>query len=593
MHSTMARPRRDRRGRGELLIVLGMTGLIISGLSYVALRFYFRTAGIRTGVHFLGYDLSGLKVNDAASRIEAIVDYVYSEPAYLKFEGHLWMLRYKKHFRLESNSTKIALGATRVGERRSVYQQLFDWATLGYPKIELSDPRQVDQPFVAVLDRKFTQSNVGARLAWLAADKIHARPLPDGKVELSNESKTSSLDVILDALETSFKQHPLVERRVVEVSGEPQAVSRRVVELFDPKHGFTVVLQQKTSVVESADPATFDNIVLACQKINGVMVNPGEVFSFNRVVGERSARRGFHAAAGGRAIGIGVGQVSSTMYEPFLRVGCKVLERHRHSIWYPELRFSSPGLDAAVTDAGWDLRVQNDAPLPLLLVAGLQGAKLTFEIRSVQEPPYKIELHTGKVGRVPFRTDWVPDPTIARGLPPRTEVAGCDGYRVKVYRTWLTREEGRKEREERISDDEYQARNAVVRVPRGFVAPSERSEPDSRAPEARPDAPGGRGGASGAVPEAKPSRAAPTPTPPAAGRSDPEDDAGADAGADMDAVTDTASDGEAADPRPRERRPRERPESGPEGPAGGLRPPSGPGGDGDPEPDRDAEAGEQ
>jgi vancomycin resistance protein YoaR len=485
--------RRNVRGRGEVFIVLGMTGVIILFLSFIALKLYFKHSGIRPGVTFLGYDLSGLKTNDAATKISQIIDYVYADPVYLKFQKYLWMLRYNRHFKLQVDATKLALEAAKINEKKTVYQQLYDWLTLNYPRIELSDKKAVENPFIPILDRKFTQTNVGARLARIAIDKVYARPLPSGQVELVHESRVTNLDGILDSLEASFRAQPMTDRRVVEVGATaapaPQG-TRKVVDLFDPKHGFTVVVQTKTSTVESADPSTFDNIVIACQKINGTMVNPGEIFSFNRVVGERSVRAGFKQAAGSAVVGIGVGQVSSTMYEPLLRAGVKILERHRHSYWYPELKFSQYGLDAAVTDAGWDLRFLNDTPLPLLLMAYMKNAKLTFELRSIQEPPYRVDLHMGKVVKSPFRTEWRTSAKVAKGTQ-RVITPGIEGIKVRVYRTFLTREEGRKEREERISDDEYQARGAVIEVPPDFKPPPEpKPEPTPKpSPADEPAAP--------------------------------------------------------------------------------------------------------
>ena len=475
--------RRDVKGKGEVVIVLAMTGLILACFSFIALKLYFKHMGIQPGVTFLGYDLSGMKASDAASKISQVVDYAYADPVYLKFQKYLWLLRYNKHFRLQVDTTKLALDATKIGEKKTVYQQLYDWVTLNYPRTELSDKKALETPFSPILDRKFTQTNVAGRLARIAVDKVYARPLPSGQVELTMESRVTSLDAILDALEASFKQVPMSDRRVVEIAPvaqpSPQGTTRKIVDLFDPKHGFTVVVQSKTSTVESADPSTFDNIVIACQKINGTMVNPGEIFSFNRVVGERTVRAGFKQAASSAVVGIGVGQVSSTMYEPLLRAGVNVVERHPHSHWYPELKFTSPGLDAAVTDVGWDLRFTNDSPLPLLLMAYLKNAKLTFEIRSVQEPPYRIDIHMGRIAKVPFKTDWRFDKSMAHGQ--RVLTPGLDGIGVRVYRTFLTREEGRKIREDKISDNQYAARSAVIQVPPDFKPPPDpKPEPAPR-----------------------------------------------------------------------------------------------------------------
>lgn len=79
------------------------------------------------------------------------------------------------------------------------------------------------------------------------------------------------------------------------------------------------------------------NIQLACGSCNDVILNPGDTFSYNDTVGERTIERGFQSApviANGQlvpGIGWGICQVSSTLYAACLNAGLEIVERYPHS----------------------------------------------------------------------------------------------------------------------------------------------------------------------------------------------------------------------------------------------------------------------
>jgi hypothetical protein len=180
---------------------------------------------------------------------------------------------------------------------------------------------------------------------------------------------------------------------------------------------------------------------------------------------------------------VGLSIASSALYEPLLRVGAKVIERHHLPHYYPELSFVLPGLDAAV-GPGDDLKVMNEAPIPFLIDARLESGRLSLELRSVQQPPFRVELRTGKVAKVPFRNIYQKSPIV----PPQQQIIdrpGIEGLKVRVYRTYYAGEEGRKDREELVSTDEYSRRDQFVRVWKGFVPPKE-EHPVEEASRPRP-----------------------------------------------------------------------------------------------------------
>lgn len=136
-------------------------------------------------------------------------------------------------------------------------------------------------------------------------------------------------------------------------------------------------------------PERIHNINLAASKFMGVIVPPGETFSFTETVGEISAQTGYKQAyviSGGKTIlgdGGGVCQVSTTLFRAALNAGLPILERtaHAYRVGYYEQSFP-PGLDATVYSPTVDLKFKNDTPNHILIQTRVDNKKmmLTFEI---------------------------------------------------------------------------------------------------------------------------------------------------------------------------------------------------------------------
>ncbi len=136
-------------------------------------------------------------------------------------------------------------------------------------------------------------------------------------------------------------------------------------------------------------PNRVHNVGLAAQRINGVLISPGEIFSFNQALGEVSAATGFKSAyviSGGRTVlgdGGGVCQVSTTLFRAALDVGLPIVERkaHAYRVGYYEQNYPV-GIDATVYNPTADLKFKNDTPGYLLIQTVIDEEKryLSFEI---------------------------------------------------------------------------------------------------------------------------------------------------------------------------------------------------------------------
>lgn len=121
-------------------------------------------------------------------------------------------------------------------------------------------------------------------------------------------------------------------------------------------------------------PGRIYNVNLASSRIDGVLIAPGEVFSFNKTIGDVSSFTGYKQAyiiQGGRTVlgdGGGVCQVSTTFFRAILNAGLPIIERHAHAyrVGYYE-QDSAPGVDATIFVPSVDLKFKNDTGHHILI----------------------------------------------------------------------------------------------------------------------------------------------------------------------------------------------------------------------------------
>ena len=142
------------------------------------------------------------------------------------------------------------------------------------------------------------------------------------------------------------------------------------------------------------------NLHLVCEILDGYVLNPGEEFSYNGVVGERTPERGFKPAgaySGTRLIkdfGGGVCQGSSTLYNCVLLADLEVTERvcHGYTVNYLPI-----GLDAAVNWATkTDFKFRNNFHFPVKIQAKLEDGYMKMQIVGVDEKDYYVEMRSGR-----------------------------------------------------------------------------------------------------------------------------------------------------------------------------------------------------
>lgn len=213
------------------------------------------------------------------------------------------------------------------------------------------------------------------------------RPAMEGKSVKENllaELITSSL--------TDLETHPPEIRIEIPFQTIPPAITMENVNNF----GIKELVGRGISYFRGSITSRIHNITLASSRLNGLLIAPGETFSFNQTTGEISKSTGYQEAyiiKEGRTIlgdGGGVCQVSTTLFRAALDAGLSIKERHAHAYRVSYYEQDSPaGLDATVFSPTADLKIQNNTPAHLLIQAEV----------NLQEKMLKIDLYGTNDGR--------------------------------------------------------------------------------------------------------------------------------------------------------------------------------------------------
>lgn len=235
-----------------------------------------------------------------------------------------------------------------------------------------------------------------------------------------------------------------------------------------------VLGEARTEVKGTA--ARKSNVKLSAESINGYVMNSGDVFSYNGVVGQRTAARGYKPAPAyvqGETvdeIGGGICQTSSTLYLACLRGNLEITERYAHR-YIPT--YIAPGMDATVSWGGPDYKFTNDTSYPIKIVTSYENGYLTVKLLGTNVTGVTAKMTNEKLSTTNFEVVYEDDPTLAPGTE-TVKTTPYTGSKWKTYRH-LYDKDGKLISSAYEATSDYKARNKVIL--RGPAAAAEPSAP--------------------------------------------------------------------------------------------------------------------
>lgn len=248
---------------------------------------------------------------------------------------------------------------------------------------------------------------------------------------------------------------------------------------------FRDLLGECTTEVRGSS-ARKNNVRLSASSFNGYVLNDGEVFSYNGVVGKRTTAKGYQAAPAyvkGETvdeIGGGVCQPSSTLYLACLRADLTITERYAHR-YIPS--YIPAGMDATVSWGGPDYKFTNNTGYPLRIETIYAKNKLTIKIWGTNADGISAKITNKHLSTTPFQEVIEEDPTLAPGTT-KVKVTPYTGHKYQTYRNRYDAN-GKLISSTFEATSDYKARNKVI-LKGPDAAPSVPSVTPAPVPETPP-----------------------------------------------------------------------------------------------------------
>ena len=240
---------------------------------------------------------------------------------------------------------------------------------------------------------------------------------------------------------------------------------------------FRDVLGEYTTNV-SGTTARRNNVKLSASTINNYVMNTGDVFSYNGVVGQRTAANGYQPAPAyvkGETvdeIGGGICQTSSTLYLACLRGNLEITERYAHR-YIPS--YVPAGMDATVSWGGPDYKFTNNTEYPIKIVTSYVNSKLTVKILGTNVDGTYARMTNEHLSTTEWETVYQEDETIAPG----TQTVKTTAYTGSKWRTYhhIYDANGKLIDSHYEATSDYKARNKVILVAPGELPGAEPAVP--------------------------------------------------------------------------------------------------------------------
>ena len=436
----------------SLFLIFFVAFLLIIVISFFIFTFSLKgNSNIFSGIYIKNIDVSNLNVQDAKNKIDSYIKSNLPEEIVLKhgdYETTITTSELKIDFDTKS-ATKVAYNFGRSGNiiadgfevlgtmvvNKNVEPTLkFDEEALINSLNDISSklPDKVIESgyYVDGNSLVLNKGSVGTvidvdKMADIIKNKITNLNLND-KIEIvTKTAKPTVLDlksiyneIHIDAVDASFTLEPRsvtpskngmdfeisyeeAKAKFDESEGECviplKVVYPNVTTNMLSNEAFPDELSSFSTYYDARNYNRTTNLRLAAEKINGTVLLPGETFSYNQVVGERTIAAGYKEApiyVSGRVedgLGGGICQITTTLYNAVVYANLEIVERTNHQ-FVPS--YVGAGRDATVVYGALDFKFKNNRDYPIKIVCSVSGGIAYFQILGLRTAEdYDVEIY--------------------------------------------------------------------------------------------------------------------------------------------------------------------------------------------------------
>jgi len=409
---------------------------------------------ILPGVSAFGVELEGLKKEEARDILQPIASKMIDSPRILVFEDKEFKFIPHKELDAFIDLNRVVEETYDIARTGNVFKRIKDRIVVWRKGYEV--------PFQAEFNpQKFEdfQNKISSLINRMPRDAyVEGNRIIESRIGVKLDLEKFK-EEITESIKSLNEEKYIFDIPVITV--EPKITTQNIL----TELAINEELGTYSTSLENKEENTIYNIRLSSEVINGILVKPQEIFSFNKYVGPAEKADGYKEStiiANGifvNGYGGGICQVSSTLYNAALLANLPIIERYNHSVYGEATKYVPLGQDAAIFYGFKDLRFKNNSDNVIVIFSKVFRDTLQISIFGRNEDKAEVEIIS--------KDKKVIDYQIIREKDSKLEVGqeivfqeGVPGYQIKTYR--IVKKDG-EEKIEFLSEDTYKSVTMIIK----------------------------------------------------------------------------------------------------------------------------------
>ena len=354
----------------------------------------------------------------------------------------------QSNYYIEENNLIITKGKAGVQIKEEEFNELLKSTIEKEEKREFTIPTKKLSPKEIDIEQIHNEVYKEAQNAYISQEPVEVHPHVNGiDFGISMEEAKKLLD--------EEKEEYIIPLNITEAEVTLEKLG---------KEAFPQLLGTFSTTYNTNNTNRVTNLELASEKINGTIIMPGETFSYNKIVGERTIAKGYKEAAvysGGKVvdgIGGGICQLSSTLYNAVIYANLEITERSNHRFL---TSYVTAGRDATVSWGTIDFCFKNTRSYPIKIESSVKNGVVTTEIYGIkEEKEYEVVIESSVTEVLPYTINYVKDSTLAQGVE-EIKQYGANGAKSVTYK--VLKYNGAVVSRELLSSDTYSPLERIIK----------------------------------------------------------------------------------------------------------------------------------
>lgn len=504
--SRREKAKEDKR-KITFIIIMAVLICVVSVFSVIFAMLNIKNTNILSGIYVLNIDVSNMTKEEALKKVDNIINEKLTSDITLKYNDYETIVN-NSQFGIQFDNQKAISNAYNVGKENNIvvnnYKILFaklhkiniepeliiNSETLQNKIREISAklPNAVVENSYYIEGNKLNSEefkemlyvqikNINSKNNIIELPVREADPEPINLEKIRKEIYKEPKDAYIE--ENPFKVYTHVNgvdfnitmeeaEKIIQADKQEYEIPLKITipekTIADlGEKAFPDQLSTYTTRYNSGNYNRSNNLELAAKAINGTVLMPGETFSYNQTVGERTISAGYKAAAayaGGKVIqdvGGGICQISSTLYNAVLLANLEITDRSNHCF---ETSYVPAGRDATVNWGTVDFQFKNNRKYPIKIETTAGGGIATAKIHGLKEEnEYEVVIQSKVTSYISRTTRYKNDSTMDEGKEV-IEDNGFDGCNSETYK--ILKLNGEVVSQALISRDSYDPMDRVI-----------------------------------------------------------------------------------------------------------------------------------